>query len=436
MNIVDVISRKRDGNKHNEEELAFIASAASSKQDAADYQLSAWLMAAYINGLDDDETLWLTLAMARSGERLDLSRLPRPWMDKHSTGGVGDKTTLVLLPLLSACGLTMVKMSGRGLGITGGTIDKLESIPGFRTDLLPGEMLEQAAKIGLAITGQSPNLAPADKTLYALRDTTGTVSSIPLIVASILSKKIAGGADHLVLDVKCGSGAFMKDILSARKLGAKLKQVAEMAGMKTSVAITDMSQPLGGSVGNALEVKEAFDILHGLRNRFSELCIELAGGALFNAGLSESAERGSEVARQKLENGEAAAKWNLWIEAQTEGKLRGEQVRQSLPVAPVIRDITWEAPAAALTRADAGTIGEAVLSLGGGRRKKTDQVDHRVGVVFPRELGTRVEPGDAIATIHAASEVDADRAQATILSAFDVDLNNIPELKALNQWLS
>jgi pyrimidine-nucleoside phosphorylase len=435
MTIVDVIRRKRDGQKHSREELTFVSEAAAGKQDVDDYQLSAWLMAAYLNGLDDEETLWLTLAMASSGERLDLSSLPKPWMDKHSTGGVGDKTTLVLLPLLSACGLTMVKMSGRGLGITGGTIDKLESIPGFRTNLSSDEMLAQAAEIGLAITGQSPNLAPADKTLYALRDTTATVNSIPLIVASILSKKIAGGADHLVLDVKCGSGAFMPDLASARTLGTKLREIATMAGIRTAVAITDMSQPLGRFVGNALEVREAFEVLNKGVGRFASLCVDLAAEALVNVGIAREHEEGALLARQALESGTARERWDRWIVTQTGDKNSGEDVLANLPKSPITHEVLWDGEPGWLSRIDAGVIGQAVVDLGGGRRQKGDKVNPSVGIELGGEIGTRVEKGQALATIHARTESELKTVIPAVTHAFAIEDHAISPLPALIEWL-
>ena len=262
MTLLPLIARRRDGGSHSADDLGFLAQAAA-EGSVPDYQLAAWLMAAYLNPLDERETADLTVAMARSGERLDLSVLSRPWVDKHSTGGVGDKTTLVLLPLLAACGLSLVKMSGRGLGITGGTLDKLASVEGLRLDLPPEALLRVAAESGFALGGQTARLAPADGALYALRDATGTVASLPLIVSSILSKKIAGGAETVVLDVKCGSGAFMRTLPEARALAHALRTVGERCGLRVRCAITDMSTPLGAAVGNALEVREAWDVLSG-----------------------------------------------------------------------------------------------------------------------------------------------------------------------------
>lgn len=434
MTILDVISRKRDGHKHTKEELAFIAEAAAGKHTAEDYQLSAWLMAAFLNGLDDEETLWLTLAMAESGERLDLSSLPKPWLDKHSTGGVGDKTTLVLLPLLSACGITMVKMSGRGLGITGGTIDKLESIPGFRIDLAPDELIAQAAEIGIALTGQSPKLAPADKTLYALRDTTGTVGAMPLIVASILSKKIAGGADHLVLDVKAGSGAFMTDLESARELGRSLRRVATAAGMKTSVAITDMDRPLGRAVGNALEVQEAIEVLEGAEGRFTDLCCDLAGGALLNAGMATSIDEGRARAKGALAGGKAFDQWDRWVQAQT-GGLKGGDVRSKLPTAPIVADIFGDGSEGFLGRFSARTIGEAAVAMGGGRQRKEDTVDPSVGIELLAKPGDALSSQTKLARIYAQDEDDAIAAEKAIRDAIEVLKESQNEDQALREWL-
>ncbi|MCH7945802.1 MAG: thymidine phosphorylase, partial [Armatimonadetes bacterium] len=297
MDFQDIIAAKREGRANSVEELRFLSQGAADGS-LSDEELTAWLKAAYQNTLSATETADLTLAMAESGERLDLAGLPKPWVDKHSTGGVGDKTTIVLLPLLAACGMTVVKMSGRGLGITGGTVDKLGSVPGFRLDLTPEEMKEQAGRIGLAITGQTPRLAPADKKLYALRDVSGTVGSVPLIVSSILSKKIAGGAETVVLDVKCGSGAFMKTLPEAQALAQALVETARLCGLDLHLSITDMDQPLGRAVGNALEVKEAIRVLQGSETgRFRDLCLHFAGRALAAVG------KGSEEdARRVLES--------------------------------------------------------------------------------------------------------------------------------------
>lgn len=401
MNVVDLIAKKRDHGIHTYEELSFLAQGAATGL-IPDYQLSAWLMAAYLNPLDEQETAWLTKAMAESGERIDLEGLPKPWVDKHSTGGVGDKTTLVLLPILAACGLTVVKMSGRGLGITGGTIDKLGSIPGFRLDLRPEEMKSQAARIGLALTGQSPNLAPADKALYALRDVTATVGSIPLIVSSILSKKIAGGADTIVLDVKCGSGAFMETLPEAEKLAQALVRTGALLGLSVKASISDMAQPLGSMVGNALEVREAFEVLSGNApdKRFLNLCLHYSGETLDACGKAGSIEDGKAQAEDAIGSGEALAKFKEWVSAQGGD---GFWDTNSLPKAKVIEPIRVGGPGGYVQSIDARAIGQAVIDLGGGRKKKDDQLDLSVGIELMVRVGQQVQTGTDLAQVHAGS---------------------------------
>jgi pyrimidine-nucleoside phosphorylase len=330
--------------------------------------------------------------MAESGERLDLNGLPKPWLDKHSTGGVGDKTTIVLLPLLAACGLTVVKMSGRGLGITGGTVDKLASVPGFRMDLSPDEMRAVALRTGVAITGQTPRLAPADKKLYALRNVTGTVGSVPLIVSSILSKKLAGGAETVVLDVKCGSGAFMRTLQDARELATWLKETGELCGLDLHISITDMNQPLGRAVGNALEVKEALRVLFGEPGRVRDLCLHLAGQALQATG------KGSrEDAERALDSHAALAKAREWFAAQGAdlSVFENEDWCRASAVAEL------RSPrAGCVAHVDARLVGQAVLESGGGRKKKHDAVDPSVGVVLHVEVGDRVTEGQVLAEVH------------------------------------
>ncbi|HWA83112.1 MAG TPA: thymidine phosphorylase [Fimbriimonadaceae bacterium] len=412
MTAQDIIAAKRDGLKHTKAELEFWAQGVAD-HEIPDYQIAAWLMAAYLHPLDADETAWLTLAMAGSGNRLDLSGLPKPWVDKHSTGGVGDKTSIVLLPLLAACGLTLIKMSGRGLGITGGTVDKLLSVPGFRMDLSTEELKAQAAKIGVAITGQTPDLAPADKVLYAIRDATATVASIPLIVSSILSKKIAGGAETVVLDVKAGSGAFMKTVDEARRLAAALTETARLAGLHIRLAITDMSQPLGRTVGNALEIEEAGAVLTGNEpSRFANLCIELAGLTLAACGASPGVEAGKEKARQVLYGGFALQKAQQWFEAQ--GADPAVLVRpEKLPQAPVRKRIEADADGwIAEIRAD--EVGRTVIALGGGREKKEDTIAPEVGVEVHLEVGREVRKGQPVFTVHARDEATAEAAARSL----------------------
>lgn len=340
-------------------------------------------MAAYLNPLSDQETGWLTLGMADSGERLDLEGLPRPWIDKHSTGGVGDKTTIVLLPLLAACGLTIVKMSGRGLGITGGTVDKLASIPGFRTDLSPDEMKQQAKRCGIGFSGQTPNLAPADKVLYSLRDATSAIESIPLIVSSILSKKIAGGAETIVLDVKCGSGAFMKDIAQAKTLASALVETGMQCGLNVHARVSDMDIPLGQAVGNALEIREAIEVLHGSPGRFRELCLALAGETLAACAIAPSEETGILMAKNAIESGLAKDKLIEWLAAQ------GAVTPIVLPKATRIAYVEPPSHERWVEHIDAGAVGQLVLEMGGGRASKDDVIDHRVGVWINKQVGER-----------------------------------------------
>lgn len=425
MTMLELLAKRRDALIHTEEELKFLAAGAADGT-IPDYQLSAWLMAAVLNPLTPDETAALTLAMAHSGEMLDLSKLPKPWVDKHSTGGVGDKTTLVLLPLLAACGLTVVKMSGRGLGITGGTVDKLESVPGFRMDLSPAQLLDQASRIGIAITGQTPALAPADKALYALRDATATVASIPLIVSSILSKKIAGGAETIVLDVKCGSGAFMPHFDAAEELAKALKDVAARCGLNLRLAITDMSQPLGRAVGNALEVREALEVLNGdLTGRFPALCMELAGLTLFAAGRAASSSEGKEQAHEALKRGHALEKAAEWFSAQGANE-RVVRALQDLPRAAIVEEMIYAGPSGWVSRVDARTVGQAALELGAGRRTKTDMIDPSVGVEVLKPVGSPVESGIPVFRVHAASKSEAQTCVAQLESSFAISKERIP----------
>jgi len=421
--ILDIIAAKRDGLKHTKPELDWLASVAA-RGEIPDYQIAAWLMAAYLHPLDAEETAWLTLAMADSGERLDLTGLPKPWVDKHSTGGVGDKTSIVLLPLLAACGLTVIKMSGRGLGITGGTVDKLLSVPGFRMDLSPDQLKDQAKGIGLAISGQTPNLAPADKVFYALRDATATVGSIPLIVSSILSKKIAGGAETVVLDVKAGSGAFMKTLDAARELANALAATAKLAGLNARLAITDMSQPLGRTVGNALEVGEAGMVLTGNEpSRFCELCVDLAALTLVAAGETWDMDTGREKARRAFASGQALQKAEAWFEAQ--GGDPAVLVRpDKLPRAPVQKQV-FAGRAGWIEEIHADIVGQVVVELGGGRTKKEDRIDPSVGVEVHREVGLPVASDQPVFTIHARDEASCGAAVERLTKSVSISLEPV-----------
>ncbi len=421
--LLRLIEKKRDGLSHTEGELRTLANGAA--QGAfPDEQLAAWLMAATIRGLNADETAWLTLAMAQSGERLDLAGLPKPWVDKHSTGGVGDKTTLVLLPLLAACGLTVLKMSGRGLGITGGTVDKLSAVPSFRLDLSPEAMKAQARSIGLAWTGQTPALAPADKKLYAIRDATGSVESIPLIVSSILSKKIAAGAEVVVLDVKCGSGAFMHDLAEAEKLRAVLEETGARCGVRVRALLTDMDQPLGAAVGNALEVREALELIEGRGPaRVRKLCLLLAAYTLHESKLVESLEAGHRRAMEALDGGAARQKMAAWFSAQGAD---WDALPDSLPLAPIRESVRYEGPGGWVSRVDARAVGEAALDLGAGRRFQGQPLDLAAGIECRRIVGDRLEPGDTLFELHAGTREAAETARSRLLEAVGVSKTEVP----------
>ena len=396
MDIQEIIAAKEQGRPNTADELRFLAEGAADGS-LTDEELTAWLQAAFDNPLSPQETADLTLAMAASGERVDLTGLPKPWVDKHSTGGVGDKTTIVLLPLLAACGLTVVKMSGRGLGITGGTFDKLRSVPGFRMDLSPEEMKEQAGRIGIAITGQTPRLAPADKRLYALRDVSGTVENVPLIVSSILSKKIAGGADTVIMDVKCGSGAFMKTLADARMLAESLLETAKLCELDLYLSITDMDQPLGHAIGNALEVKEAIRVLKGEKGRFRDICLHFAGKTLAATGKGTE-----EDARQALDNGKALEKAKQWFKAQ--GADLSVLDNEDWCINSTVTEIRHEGNPGWIKQIDAQAIGQAVVDMGGGRKNIEDEIDPTVGIVLHVEVGDRVKDGQVLASVHGDNE--------------------------------
>jgi pyrimidine-nucleoside phosphorylase len=390
MRAVDVIARKRRGEAHDKGELeSFVMGYV--RGEIPDYQVSAWLMAVVFQGMSPSETADLTEVMARSGDMLDLSPLSYT-VDKHSTGGVGDKTSLVLAPLLAACGATTAKMSGRGLGHTGGTVDKLESIPGFRAVLGEASLLRQAREVGVVISGQSKSLAPADGLLYALRDATATVESLPLIASSIMSKKLAGGAGTIVLDVKVGGGAFMKTLGEAKALATAMLDIGRRHGRGMRAVLSRMEEPLGRAIGNALEVQEASACLRGEGPEdLRELCLTLAEDVLEAAGL----DLGREAIAEKLESGEALGKFKTWIVAQG-GDINALDALELAPDRYQIKAAKdgW------LKRLDALSIGRAVAQLGGGRRHKEDPIDLGVGLVLHRKLGDRVEEGEPMATLY------------------------------------
>jgi thymidine phosphorylase (EC 2.4.2.4) len=426
MRAIDIIEKKRDGLELTAEEIDFFIQG-YTRGDIPDYQAAAWLMAVYLRGMSERETRDLTLAMARSGEMLDLSDVAPVVADKHSSGGIGDKVTLVVAPIVAACGVPVGKMTGRGLGFTGGTADKLESIPGFRTDLSPQKFKAQLARIGIVITGQSENLAPADRKLYALRDVTGTVSSLPLIVSSIMSKKLAGGATAILLDVKVGSGAFMKTVDEATRLAEAMVRLGRELGRRVGALVSDMNQPLGWAVGNALEVQEAINVLHedgppDLR----EHCLVVAAEMLALAGRVADSTEGVELAAQAIADGSAWRKFRALIAAQG-GDVRFVDEPDRLPRAPIVEPIP--APTDGyLQKVDAAQVGMAVVDLGGGREKKGDPIDHSVGVIVHYKVGDRVQKGTPLCTIHASDRVRLERAKVRLLQAHTMGPEPVPPL--------
>lgn len=401
---------KRDGGSHAPETIRAFVSDYLGKR-IPDYQVSAWLMAAFLRGLDAAETDALTQALLHSGRVFDWTSLGRPSADKHSTGGVGDKLSLMLAPIVAACGVLVPMVSGRGLGHTGGTLDKLESIPGFRTTLSPEEMLAQLDRLGVVLVGQGPNLAPADGLLYAMRDVTSTVEFEPFIVSSIVSKKIAEGARALVFDVKCGSGAFMKTREQARSLATRLVATSRSLGASSEALITDMSWPLGQAVGNALEVREACATLRGDGPAQTRaLTLDLAAVMLRLAGVGTTDAQARARAEQALDSGRA---WERWLElvAAQGGDPRALEGAAVLHQAPVVRPVLADRDGA-LEACDCFALGELVVSIGGGRRAKEDAIDPRVGLMVFARPGQRVRRGDPLAELHLAADDSAALARA------------------------
>jgi pyrimidine-nucleoside phosphorylase len=400
-----LIARKRDGGELTRDEIATLI-AAYLGGDVDDAQMAALLMAGVIRGFTADEAVALTEALVASGETVDLSSLRGPTIDKHSTGGVGDTTTLVVAPLLAAAGCQVAKLSGRGLGHTGGTLDKLEAIPGFRVDLEPHEVREQVERIGLAVAAATQDLVPADKRLYALRDVTGTVSSPALIASSVMSKKLAGGAAHVLLDVKTGDGAFMEDLDAARDLAELCVSIGEAHGRRTGALVTDMSQPLGDGVGNAIEVAVAIETLNGERHgRFRDLCLELAAAALSLTGVPMGDAR-SQVT-QLLDDGSAKGKFRELVAAQGGDPDVVDAPWEILPAAPVLRE--WVPGEGSVTGFACRRVGELAGLLGAGRQRQGDAVDPAVGLEVLVRTGDPLEEGEVAVRIHSRSEADAER---------------------------
>jgi pyrimidine-nucleoside phosphorylase len=413
--VVDLIERKRDGRELAPEAIAELVLGYGSGE-VPDYQMAAFCMAVFFRGLTGAETYAMCEAMIRSGETIDMgAALGRKVVDKHSTGGVGDKTSIAVAPIIAACGVPFGKMSGRGLGHTGGTLDKLESIPGFRVELTIDEFLAQVRDVGVAIIGQTADLVPADKGLYALRDVTATVDEVSLIAASIMSKKIAAGAHAIVLDVKVGSGAFMKSLADARRLAEAMLELGRHADREVVCLLTDMEQPLGHAVGNALEIREALATLRGEGpTDFTDLVLTACARllALSDLGLDETAAR--ERAEKATRDGSAIEAYVRWIRAQG-----GDPDESVLPSAPVVREVA--APrAGVVTALGAIAVGQAAVRLGAGRRTKDEPIDHAVGVVCRAKRGDRVGSGDTIAEVHARDDQAASTAAAEVLAAYEL----------------
>lgn len=420
MRAVDIIIKVRDGEPLTGEEIRFFIDG-FTRGEIPDYQVSAWAMAVVFQGLSLQETTDLTLAMAASGKQLDLSEYVPVAADKHSTGGVGDKTTLVVQPVVVACGVPIAKMSGRGLGFTGGTLDKMESIPGYDVNLTTSAFLDQLCKIGIVLCGQTEDLAPADGLLYSLRDVTGTVPATPLIASSVMSKKLAAGAQIILLDVKVGNGAFMKSLEQAENLARTMVEIGKRAGRRVAAVISDMNQPLGFAVGNALEVVEAVETLHGEGpSDFREHCLEIAARILTLASEDQEIEQARDLAQRALADGSALEKFRQLVQAQG-GDASVVDSLERLPQAAYIQEVA-SPEAGFLAEIHAREVGLTAMQLGAGREKKGDPVDHAVGVVVHHKVGDRVESGEPLFTVHTRSEAEAQAAIVRVLNAHKIQV--------------
>ena len=418
MNMYDLIQKKRDGFALTTEEIKYVVSA-YTKGEIKDYQMSAFLMAVYFQKMNKQETVDLTLAMASSGEMLDLSRIHGVKVDKHSTGGIGDKTTLILAPMLAALNIPVAKMSGRGLGYTGGTIDKLESFPGFSTSVTKENFIENVNRHYICVAGQTENLAPADKKIYALRDVTATVDNISLIASSIMSKKLASGADAIVLDVKCGTGAFMKKEEDAVLLAKTMVQIGEDAGRKTVALITDMNQPLGRMVGNSLEVQEAISVLKGEGDeRLRELSLQLAAWMMVSGGYEKEIPYAYERVKSTIDKHLALDKMAMWVESQGGNK---ESVYEGTGLKKASRQKkVYAEEDGFLYCVDATEVGKAALILGAGRVQKEDKIDLGAGIELLAQDGEWVEKGKAFAILHYEEEEKALQAEKILKKAYEI----------------
>jgi len=415
MRMVDVIEKKRDGQALTSDEIQFFVDG-YTKGEIPDYQVSALLMAIYFQGMNPKETSELTMAMVNSGDLIDLKGIEGVKVDKHSTGGVGDKTSLIVGPLVASCGVPIAKMSGRGLGHTGGTIDKLESIPGFHVELSEKEFIEHVNQYKIAIVGQSGNLTPADKKLYALRDVTATVASMPLIASSIMSKKLASGADAIILDVKVGSGAFMKTLDDARKLAEEMVQIGRSLGRKTIAVLSDMNQPLGREVGNANEIREAIQVLKGQgEERLTELCLTVAEQMVMAAGITSDRAEARKQLTEKIQNRSAYEKLKTFVQAQG-GDTEVIDHPEQLPKAKFTLEFK-SAVDGYISSIDAESVGLAAMLLGAGRQTKEDTIDHGVGISIQKKIGDAVKKGDTLALLYSNTE-SASEAMDKLNSAY------------------
>ena len=419
MNFVDIIIKKRDGGKLNAEEINYFV-AGVTDGSLPDYQISALLMAILLKGMDAEETAQLTMEMAVSGNTIDLSSVEGFKVDKHSTGGVADTTTLILAPLVASVGVPVVKMSGRGLGFSGGTIDKLESIPGFRVDVLEDQALAFARKNGIVVMSQTDDLTPADKKLYAMRDVTGTVDSIPLIAASIMSKKIAAGADGIVLDVKCGSGAFMKDLESAESLAEIMVSMGRRVGRKVTAVISGMDQPLGMYIGNSLEVMEAIEVLKGnVEGDLLEVSLTLGANMLLLAGRVQTETEGKELLMEQIRNGKGLEKFREMI-TQQGGDVNIIENYDLLPLSPVKLEVKADRDGY-ITKMDTAMIGRASQETGAGRMFKGQPLDFGAGIIMKKRTGGAIATGETLAIVYSESKEKCDSAAEFLKKAITIE---------------
>lgn len=415
MRAVDIIIKKRDRQELTSQEIEFLINGFTNG-DIPDYQASAFAMAVLLNGMTSHETKDLTLAMAHSGQVLDLSKIVDVVVDKHSSGGVGDKTSLSVMPMVAACGLPVGKMSGRGLGFSGGTLDKLESIPGYRVNLTTDEFKQQLKEKGIVLTGQSLDLAPADGKMYALRDVTGTVPSIPLIASSIMCKKIAAGATAIVLDVKVGLGAFMETLDEARQLANLMVDIGQLAGRKTVALLSDMNQPLGNAVGNSLEMIEAIELLRGLAPAdYYEHCLHVTAHILVIGQRAKDLSEGRALAEKCIVDGSALEKFRVLVQAQGGDVSYIDDISRFRRAKYV--DVVNAPRSGFISQVHARLVGEAAVELGAGRTKKGDPIDHAVGFIIHKKVGDKVEAGELLFEIHATNETKFEEARKAVLAA-------------------